>query len=124
MNVRVCLGGFGRRIAQRRPDGHDHIEAGVDELLHVVGVVFGVLGFDVLDIVFAQAKLYRRLLYAFPSGLVEAAVVNATHVGDQTDLEGRRLRAAASRRQAQPALHNPPAPELRLAPSRGAVKCI
>ncbi len=89
VDVWVVLGRFAGRLAQGKADGDDDVVAGVDELLDVVGIVLGVLGLDVLDRLrpSIEAKLLAGALNAFPGRLVETAVVDATHVGDQTDLQ-------------------------------------
>ncbi len=86
-HIGIFLGCGGRGVAKRKPDADDNIVVGVDKLLHIVGVVFCVLRFDVLDVIFGQAEGFGGCDYAFPSGLVEAAVVDAADVGDETDFE-------------------------------------
>ena len=87
VDVGVRLGRRDRRIGHRKAHRHDHRVAGVDELLHVVGVVLGVLRLDVLDVAFRDAQRLRRLLHAFPGRLVEAAVVHPAHIRHHADLE-------------------------------------
>ncbi len=74
-------------VAQGEAHADNHIVAVLDELVDVIGVVLGVLGLDVLDVVFGQTQLVSSHFYAFPGRLVEAAVIDATHIGDETDLE-------------------------------------
>ena len=87
VDLGVGLGRGYRRIPHRETDGDDDIVAVVNELRHVVSVVLRILGLDVLDIVIGDTQFLGRLLCAFPGRLVEAAVIDATDISHQTDLE-------------------------------------
>ncbi len=95
-NVGVLLGHLGRRIAQGETDRDDRIETLIDELLHVVFIIFGVFGLNVLDL---GARIIREPLHAFPRRLVEAAIVDAAHVRHEADLKALFSFFPTARRQ-------------------------
>ena len=87
VDIGIVSGGGEGGITQGEADADDYVVASVDELLDIVSVVFGVLRFNVLEVVFGQTEAFGGSDDAFPSGLVEAAVVDAADVCYEADFE-------------------------------------
>jgi len=92
--VRVLGRHLERGFSKSEPNRNNHIIALVSELTDVVHIVRRCLGLDVLGL---YTQLLGCFLDALPGRLVESAIIDATYVGDEPDLQCFLLGRSATR---------------------------
>ena len=82
LDVRVGGSSLAGCFSQAETNGHDYIVTSVGEGGDILGVIFGIGGFDILNL---GAQVFFSLFDAFPCGLVEGFVVNFANIAYQTN---------------------------------------